>query len=102
MFLVVRAYIIPDPPAQPFPSLVRDIMTWRAGNLLGSQLYFCTIGSLGVLIPLLLVRPVMTVRHFVANYEDFVLVLMIVASLSVAYNTDRLLVYALPACCRRR
>lgn len=74
------------------PSLLeaaREMLAFRARHLFDNQLYFMTLGSFGVLVPLLLVRPRL-------EAEDVAVVSVVYASLAFANNTDRLLVYALP------
>lgn len=83
------------------PTLIaaaREMLAFRARHLLDNQLYFATLGSFGVLVPLLLLRgPRRIAAALRQRPEDAALVLGVYASLAFANNTDRLLVYALPA-----
>ena len=94
--LAVRLSIVPASG----PTLLeaaREMLAFRARHLFDNQLYFATLGSFGVLVPLLALRAKGTAGAARARPEDAALVLMAYASLAFANNTDRLLVYALPA-----
>ncbi len=85
--------------AQGGPSLVeaaREMLAFRARHVLDNQLYFASLGSFGVLVPLLLLRLTRAGAALRARPADAVLVLLAYGSLAFANNTDRLLVYALP------
>ncbi len=71
----------------------REMLPFRGRHLFDNQLYFATLGTFGVLAPILLAR---ADRWRSARWEDVGVVLTVYASLAVANNTDRLLVYALP------
>jgi hypothetical protein len=86
-------------PVEGGPSLLEaagESLAFRARHLFGNQWYFATLGSFGVLVPLLLLR----LRHAPAalkgRAEDAALLLLVYGSLALANNTDRLLAYALP------
>jgi hypothetical protein len=84
--------------AVPAPSAwetVASVSSWRA-QIPGHQLYFATIGSFGVLLPLLML-PMRQTRDWRASIPDVAFIALIYASLAFATNTDRLLAYALPA-----
>lgn len=74
----------------------REMLAFRARHLLDNQLYFATLGSFGVGVPLLLLRWRRALGAAHARPEDVAVVLLACASLAFANNTDRLLVYALP------
>jgi hypothetical protein len=81
------------------PSLLEaagEMLAFRARHLFDNQLYFATLGSFGVLVPLLALRAPRAWGAARARPEDAAVVLMAYASLAFANNTDRLLVYALP------
>jgi hypothetical protein len=96
VFMLIRYFVILSVPSVPLLSLARDILAWRIKNLFVNQLYFITFGSLGVLAPLLAMRPWETLSHFRDNYDELGIVVMVAASLAMAYNTDRLLAYSIP------
>jgi hypothetical protein len=86
-------------PVEGGPSLLeaaRENLGFRARHLLDNQWYFATLGSFGVLVPLMLLR----LRHAGAAIrgrpEDAALLVSVYGSLALANNTDRLLAYALP------
>jgi hypothetical protein len=94
---LVALYVVV--PAQGGPTLLeaaREMLAFRARHLFDGQLYFVTLGTFGALLPLLLVRLPRAARALRDRPEDAVLAVVVVASLAVANNTDRLLVYALP------
>lgn len=75
---------------------VREALAFRARHLLDNQLYFATLGSFGVLLPLLLLFPARLASWARTRYEEAAVVAVVVGSLALAENTDRLLVYAIP------
>jgi len=75
----------------------REMIAFRFRHLWDNQLYFATFGSLGVLLPLALLRPQRLAEFLRKQPEDVALVVLTYASLAFANNTDRLLAYALPA-----
>jgi hypothetical protein len=82
------------------PGLVaaaQEMLPFRARHLWDNQIYFATLGSFGVLLPLALLRPLRLVEFARRSPEDVALVVLAYASLAFANNTDRLLAYALPA-----
>jgi hypothetical protein len=94
--LAVRLSIVPGSG----PTLLeasREMLAFRVRHLLDNQLYFATVGSFGVLVPLLALRAKRAWDAARARPEDAALVLLAYGSLAFANNTDRLLVYALPA-----
>lgn len=80
-----------------FIAAAREMLSFRARHLLDNQVYFATLGTFGVLVPLLLLRgPQRIAAALRRRPEDATLVLGVYVSLAFANNTDRLLVYALP------
>jgi hypothetical protein len=75
----------------------REMIAFRFRHLWDNQLYFATLGSFGVLLPLALLRPQRLPEFLRRQPEDVALVVLTYASLVFANNTDRLLAYALPA-----
>jgi hypothetical protein len=81
------------------PSLVdaaQEMLAFRARHLFDNQLYFATLGTFGVLVPLLLARVGHAKGWLRDHAEDAGVVATVYASLAFANNTDRLLVYSLP------
>lgn len=74
----------------------REMLRFRARHLLDNQLYFATLGSFGVLVPLVLLRARRAWDAARSRPEDAAVVVLVYGSLAIANNTDRLLVYALP------
>jgi hypothetical protein len=86
-------------PVDTGPSLLgaaREMLAFRARHLLDNQLYFATLGTFGVLVPVLLARAAHWREWLRGHAEDAAVVATVYASLAFANNTDRLLVYALP------
>lgn len=76
---------------------LRFYSRWRAERLFDNQLYLCTIGSFGVLLPLALLYPRRALESLRRHAEAWAVVAAVYASLGVGNNTDRLLAYAVPA-----
>lgn len=95
ILLLIRA----SAPALPGPGFVRLVTffaKWRWDRLLDNQLYICTIGSFGVLLPLLLLYPKRMLAYWKRHPEEIAVIAIVYASLLLANNTDRLLAYAVP------
>jgi hypothetical protein len=75
----------------------REMIPFRARHLFEGQVYAATLGTFGVLFPLWWLRPEGVVAFLRRRPEDGALAATAYASLAFANNTDRLLVYALPA-----
>jgi hypothetical protein len=75
---------------------VQWVMEARLGKFLSSQLYVLTVGTFGVLFPLLFLFPTRAVREWRRRYEDGVVLAIVYVSLAIAISTDRILAYALP------
>jgi len=96
VFLGIRTAIDPVNSQRPL-EIVQDIARFRWRRLWVNQAYFTTVGSLGVLLPALLVFPVRLARAIPRHLAGSSLVVGAYASLFLANNTDRLLIYCLPA-----
>jgi hypothetical protein len=94
--LLVHALIVPMG-GSGLVAAAHEMIAFRLRHLWENQVYFATVGSFGVLLPLALLRPTRLVAFARRQPEDLVLVALAYASLAFANNTDRLLVYALPA-----
>jgi hypothetical protein len=75
----------------------REMTAFRLRHLFDNQLYFATLGTFGVLVPLFAARLVVEAVKWREHAEDVAVIATVYASLAFANNTDRLLVYALPA-----
>jgi len=84
-------------PGPSFMRLLTFFVKWRWDRLLENQLYICTIGSFGVLFPLLLLYPKRMIDRWRRFPEEIVVIAAVYASLMLGNNTDRLLAYAVPA-----
>jgi len=95
--LVLLRLAIPASGGVGFVAAAREMVAFRVRHLWENQLYFATLGSFGVLLPLSFLRPTGLVGFVRRQPEDAALVALSYASLAFANNTDRLLAYALPA-----
>jgi hypothetical protein len=95
LLVLLRVVITPLQPS-PLLDVLHDALGFRWRHLLDNQIYLLTVGSWGVLLPLLLLLRRRDVRE-VLRAEDLALLATVYASLAVANNTERLLAYALPA-----
>lgn len=93
---LLRAAIVPVGGAGVLAA-AREMIPFRARHLFDGQLYAATLGTFGVLFPLWWLRPEGLLAFLRRRPEDGALVAAAYASLAFANNTDRLLVYALPA-----
>jgi hypothetical protein len=78
-------------------AIARDGLAFRWRHLADNQLYVLTVGSLGVLVPMLLLFPGRLPAFLRRHPEEAAVVAVAFLSLLLANNTDRLLAYALPA-----
>jgi len=95
VLLLIRYALIPRP-AESLVETAREMLAFRIRHLFDNQLYFATLGSFGVLLPLALLLPGASLRYLRDHYDEAAVIVMAYASLALANNTDRLLVYALP------
>jgi hypothetical protein len=75
---------------------LRSSLAFRWRHLFDNQIYFATVGTFGVVLPLALLFPGRLARASLSKPEEALYVSVTYASLLLAVNTDRLLVYALP------
>jgi len=95
ILFLIRYVLVPRPSLDLLATL-QEALGFRWRHLLDNQLYFATLGSFGVLLPLALLFPrrvLVACRH---HYDEAAVVATVYLSLAFANNTDRLLVYALP------
>ncbi len=83
-------------PDESLVSTLLEMSSFRLRHLFDNQLYFATLGSLGVLLPLSLLAPRRLLEDLRRRFDDAVYLALVYASLLLANNTDRLLVYAVP------
>jgi hypothetical protein len=95
--LVLLRMVIPASGGVGLVAAAREMVPFRIRHLWENQLYFATLGSFGVLLPLALLNPPGMSGFTRRRPEDVALVALSYASLAFANNTDRLLAYALPA-----
>jgi len=93
---VAHSYIVPLE-SKSFYETVKPIFLWRVRDFFQLHVYAATIGSFGVLMPLLLLFPSRLLRCVRGNYPELILALGFFAVLGVATNTDREMAYTLPA-----
>jgi hypothetical protein len=96
LLVLLRIFIRPIQ-ADSLGAVLLDALAFRWRHLLDNQLYVLTVGTWGVLLPLAALRPRRLWALARAHPEYAVLVASVYATLAVANNTERLLVYALPA-----
>lgn len=90
-------FLVPASPAPPVGAVMADAVGFRFRHLLDNQLYLVTLGSFGVLVPIVLASPARAAAALRERPEDAVLLAGAYASLLLGTNTERLLAYALPA-----
>ncbi len=95
LLFLIRYYII-TADGYDAPGIARGVIAFRWENLWPDQLYLLTLGSFGVVFPLLLLFPGRIIGWARANFDKLIFTLIIYLSLAAGYNTDRLLAYALP------
>ncbi len=93
--LLLRLVVRPDGGGG-IMATVLSVAAFRWRHLFDNQLYFATIGTFGVVLPLALVFPRRTWLALRQAPETAAYLLVTYASLLLGVNTDRLLVYALP------
>jgi hypothetical protein len=96
ILFLLRQVIVPNQPDDLVASLEENV-AFRVRHLFDNQLYVLSVGTWGVLFPLLLLFPgriwELSRRHF----DQLAPALVVYASLLVSNNTERPLSYAVPA-----
>jgi hypothetical protein len=96
VLLLLRQAIVPNQPDDLVASFHENV-AFRLRHLFDNQWYVLTVGTWGVLFPLLLLYPGrawdLSRRHF----DQLAPALLVYASLAVSNNTERPLAYAVPA-----
>jgi hypothetical protein len=96
LLVAVHLLVRPLEPTR-LSAVLEDALAFRGRHFFENQFYLFTVGTWGVLLPLVLLFPRRAVALAFKHPEEPVLVLASYASLALANNTERLLVYALPA-----
>jgi hypothetical protein len=76
---------------------IQETLAFRWRHRDDNQLYVLTVGSLGVLFPLLLVRPARLGAWLRDHLDEAAVIAFFYGVLMIANNTERELAYALPA-----
>ncbi len=95
IFVGLRVLIVPNHRDE-FLADIADTMAFRLRHLGDSQAYLVTVGSLGVLFPLLLLFPGRILTAIRRHYDQVAVGAFFYALLLVANNTERELAYTLP------
>jgi hypothetical protein len=96
VMLAIRHLVTPNRPDDPIAGIV-DSTTFRWNHVLDNQPYVLTIGSFGVLVPLLLLLPSRLPALGRRHFDRALYVASVYASLAISNNNERPLAYALPA-----
>jgi len=96
ILVAIRRLVTPTRPDDLVSGIV-DSMTFRWNHLLDNQPYVLTIGTFGVLVPLLLLFPARLPALVRPHFDRAAYVAFVYASLVISNNTERPLAYALPA-----
>jgi hypothetical protein len=97
--LVLVAIRLAVEPLQPdsFVSGIVDSMRFRWAHRADNQAYVLTVGSFGVLVPLVLLFPGRVAGLARRHFDRAAFVLFVYATLTISNNNERPLAYALPA-----
>jgi hypothetical protein len=96
VLVAIRRAVTPNQPDD-FVAGVIDSMGFRWEHRFDNQLYVLTIGSFGVLVPLVLLFPGRLPRLAWRHFDRTAFVLSVYATLAISNNNERPLAYALPA-----
>jgi hypothetical protein len=96
ILVAIRRLVSPNQPDDFLAGIV-DSMTFRWNHLLDNQPYVLTIGSLGVLVPLLVLFPSRLPALVRRQFDRALYVASVYATLVISNNNERPLAYALPA-----
>jgi hypothetical protein len=94
--LAAIRYLLLPRPGEDVLATLGEMLAFRYRHLFDNQLYLVTLGSFGVLLPLALLEPRRVAGELRRHYEAAAYLALTFASLALANNTDRLLVYAAP------
>jgi hypothetical protein len=90
-----RLALLPRP-GESLLATAAAVLAFRFRHLFDNQLYFATLGSFGVLLPLSLLAPRRLIDDLKRNWDAAAYLALTYASLLLGNNTDRLLAYAVP------
>jgi hypothetical protein len=96
VMVAVRWLVRPNQPDS-FVAGVADSMAFRWQHRFDNQAYVLTVGSLGVLVPLVLLFPARLPGLVRRHFDRALFVLSVYATLAISNNNERPLAYALPA-----
>jgi hypothetical protein len=94
--LVTIRRLVPASHPDRFVVGIVDSMTFRFNHLLDNQPYVLTIGSFGVLVPLVLLFPSRLPMLVREHFDRALYVASVYATLAISNNNERPLSYALP------
>jgi hypothetical protein len=94
--LIALRLMLPAQGGGDWAATLRFVLGFRLRHLLDNQIYFATLGTFGVLLPLALAGLMRWRALDRPRLADAAFVGATAASLLLAVNTDRLLIYALP------
>jgi hypothetical protein len=95
LLVVVQRLIVPSEPNDLVAS-VADTLGFRWRHRYDNQAYVTTVGSLGVLFPLMLLFPERAAGQVRRHFDAAAYLLITYLTLSIANNTERMLAYGLP------
>jgi len=95
LLLLVHRLIVPNEPDDLVVSIA-DTLGFRWRHRDDNQAYVMTVGSLGVLFPLLLLFPERAAAMIRRHYDAAAYLVITYLTLGIANNTERMLAYGLP------
>ena len=95
ILVTLRVLIVPNQPDD-FVAAVTDSMAFRFRNFTNNQPYVLTVGTFGVMFPLLLMFPSRLIALVRQHFDQAGLLACVYGTLVISNNTERPLVYALP------
>lgn len=96
VMVAVRQLVTPNQPDSLVAGVV-DSVAFRWRHRFDNQAYVLTVGSLGVLVPLVLLFPARLPGLLRRHFDRAAFVLSVYATLAISNNNERPLAYALPA-----
>jgi hypothetical protein len=95
--MVAVRWLVPANQPDSFAAGVADSMSFRWEHRFDNQAYVLSVGSLGVLVPLVLLFPARVPGLVRRHFDRALYVLSVYATLAISNNNERPLAYALPA-----